>query len=65
MILLSWYRKWRDRDTQRMFDEFIKTFPDKCIVCSYHRFGRDNGLTSQPKPDDHKCIDVPISEAKG
>lgn len=36
---------------------FKRAFPSKCMICSYHRFGRDYGMTTEPEPAPHDCID--------
>ncbi len=36
--------------------EFMEVFPGKCLICSYHRFGVENGLTSEVVQL-HDCID--------
>ena len=40
-----------------MVDQWMEAFPDKCMICSYHRFGRDHGLTKDEFPVEHTCID--------
>jgi len=40
-----------------MIEEFTDAFPGRCMICSYHRFGRQEGLTNEPLPPKHKCIE--------
>lgn len=42
---------------ERMCREFASAFPGKCIVCAYHRFGLREGLTREPSPAPHDCIE--------
>ena len=67
-------RRWRRKHirttseiAEDMCRDFAKTFPCKCIICSYHRFGRDHGMTTEPLPAPHDCIDcqTPKSAATG
>jgi hypothetical protein len=39
-----------------MVKEFIKVFPNKCMICSYWRYGRENGMTDKSTPK-HQCIE--------
>lgn len=57
-------RRWRRKHlrttseiAEDMCRDFAKTFPGKCMICSYHRFGRDHGMTTEPEPAPHDCID--------
>ena len=43
--------------TEKMVEDFIKIFPDRCIVCSYWRYGLREGHTTIPFPAPHKCIE--------
>ena len=45
-----------EQTAKKMVKEFIEIFPNKCLICSYHRFGIDYGLT-KGSVKDHKCID--------
>jgi hypothetical protein len=42
---------------ERMCIEFAQAFPGKCIVCAFHRFGLREGLTQEPTPAAHDCIE--------
>ena len=39
--------------TNHMIQDFEKDFPDKCIICSYQRYGYANGMTDDPNPPPH------------
>jgi len=42
---------------EKMIEEWIKIFPNKCIICSYHNFGIREGLiSSTEKIQKHDCI---------
>lgn len=41
--------------TSDMVKEFEEHFPEKCIICSYHRFGYAQGYTDDPQPPLHDC----------
>ena len=62
-ILLLYYafNKQFDKGVEEMVKEFKKAFPNKCMICSYHRFGRENGLTKELKPKPHKCIEQALN----
>ena len=38
-------------------EKFVEGFPNKCIICLYHRFGYENGLLRDNRPEVHDCID--------
>lgn len=44
------------RKAERMVEEFQRTFPGQCLICSYHRYGVMEGLVSG-KVKDHDCIE--------
>lgn len=38
--------------------DFKNTFPGKCMICSYHRYGQRNGLISSTvEVEEHDCIE--------
>lgn len=39
-----------------MVEEFIKVFPNKCMICAYWRFGITHCLTKESTPE-HDCIE--------
>lgn len=41
---------------ESMADEFKREFPDKCMLCSYYRYGLSHGFTTDPPPA-HSCIE--------
>ena len=55
--------KWLDKiidkflGTEKMIKEYVKHFPGKCFICSYHRFGFSEGFTTNKHPEDHDCLD--------
>ena len=55
---------WADisfrRGVARMAREFAREFPGRCLVCSFHRFGVEHGLTSGPVRA-HSCSDRPTT----
>jgi len=44
------------KGNQEFLKEWNSKFPGKCIVCSYHKFGYNEGMTSDPIPPKHKCL---------
>lgn len=38
-------------------EEFAAKFPGRCMICSMHRFGRNNGYEQRPEPEPHDCIE--------
>ncbi len=45
-------------DSQEMIDQFQKMFPGECMICSYHRYGLQEGhLKAGSKPESHICIE--------
>ena len=61
MVCLDYYR---EVDAERTVARFVKLFPGKCMICSLHRYGVDHGMTRDPEPRAHECIDLDNS-AKG
>lgn len=51
------YDWWMDRTAKRMVEEYMAAFPGRCMICSYHRFGLQEGLTQAPEPPPHDCIE--------
>jgi len=43
--------RWR-RETRL---EFARDFPGVCIVCSFHRWGYQQGFERSPRPEWHDC----------
>jgi hypothetical protein len=58
VIMLDFVKKHFKRDDlpTRMVLEFIEAFPGRCIICSFHRYGVENGLTTE-KLKGHDCIE--------
>lgn len=54
--ITKWFSKYFIHDTTtKMIEDFEKLFPDKCIICSYYRFGYFEGLIKDPTPPPHNC----------
>lgn len=47
----------RGAEAQRLIEEFVRVFPQRCLICSYWRFGRNNFLTKKETPA-HECIEA-------
>jgi hypothetical protein len=42
----------------KWIDEFLKRFPGRCPVCSFHRYGlREGFVRPGEKPAPHKCAE--------
>lgn len=46
-----------ESSTSRMAREFATAFPGRCLICAYHQFGLREGLTREPMPKPHDCIE--------
>lgn len=44
--------------TDKFLTDFEKSFPSKCPICSFHRYGLSHGYDMKPVKK-HKCIDAP------
>lgn len=55
-VLWLWIRALMKRDVERMVEEFQRTFPGQCLICSCHRYGVVEGHTSG-KVKYHDCIE--------
>ena len=51
--VIMFFKPKSDEDIVR---EFIRVFPDRCMICSLHEFGVNNGLT-KGKVEAHECIE--------
>jgi hypothetical protein len=40
--------------TNEMIEDFEEHFPNKCLICSYQRYGYANGMTNDPNPPPHE-----------
>jgi hypothetical protein len=58
MKLLQRLRRWLFGPTpQETAEEFARTFPGRCMICSYHQYGY--GVHhSDPLPPEHDCIEA-------
>lgn len=43
--------------TLKMVTEFQVQFPNKCVICSYYRWGVNHGFNPS-KPKEHNCIEI-------
>lgn len=54
-LVIRWqFELWCEARRKEMFEEFERTFPDSCAVCSYTRHLRQNGIDTGPTPA-HRC----------
>lgn len=44
-----------ENTTEKMLDDFTERFPNKCPICSYHRYGVSHGFEKNLKPPKHDC----------
>lgn len=66
MLLVAVYRRLAislSHDVEEAVVDFAEAFPDRCMICSYHSFGRMNGLTRGPV-EPHDCIEGNSGDAK-
>lgn len=43
--------------TEKMVKEYMQAFPDRCLICQFHKYGVDNGLVLASKTvHPHLCI---------
>ncbi len=43
--------------TGRVVEEFVERFPGRCMICSMHRYGFQEGHERDPRPKPHDCIE--------
>jgi len=56
MATTLWWKRHSRRWARRTVEDFAQRFPGRCFVCSYHRFGLQEGCVRGPvKP--HDCIE--------
>lgn len=54
--LLIW--EAREEAARKLVEKFAHRFPGKCMICSFYRFGRNNGFHAErPEPEPHECIE--------
>lgn len=47
---------FKPKSSRKIVEEFIEAFTGRCMICSVHDFGLNNGLCKgEVKP--HKCIE--------
>lgn len=58
--LRDWFRRLlrRDRWDKRVVRDFARTFPGRCPICSYHRFGLQHGYAADAGLADHECSET-------
>lgn len=54
-VLWILFRALVMQDAERMVEEFQRTFPGQCLICSYHRYGVMEGHVSG-EGKDHNCV---------
>jgi len=42
-------------ENKKVIQDWETNFPNKCIVCSYHRYGYEHGMTADEQPPKHEC----------
>jgi len=49
---------WNTIETNKMIDVFMKSFPGRCPICAYHRFGLQEGHERPgSRPEEHDCLE--------
>lgn len=48
---------------QDLCERFASRFPGRCLICSFHNYGFQNGMTNEPLPPTHTCIENPRTDA--
>jgi hypothetical protein len=51
------YGWWDEQGSRELVEEFMRKFPGRCMICSRHQFGRNNGYEKNPQPEPHDCIE--------
>ena len=58
IVVGVWLARILKRYDEEMVDEFIDTFPGRCMICSHHRYGVTHGHCSPSYPiRRHYCIE--------
>jgi len=47
---------FKPKSSRQIVEEFIEVFPSRCMICSMHDFGLNNGLCKSGVKS-HKCIE--------
>ena len=55
LIKKAWKHLSGEAWAERVINEHQKAFPGRCPICSFHRYGLQNGLTKDHKPNPHWC----------
>jgi hypothetical protein len=55
-LLVKQLTNIHDHATLKMVSDFKTRFPNKCVICSYYRWGANNGFNPSV-PDEHECIE--------
>ena len=54
-----WIHHMLQQESRKMAEDFVKEFPGKCLICSYHHFGVSAGLRPPGPIKPHDCIEKP------
>jgi hypothetical protein len=54
-------KRWMERRTLRMIEEFKVAFPGTCMICSMARYGARELGTDEWPPEAHDCIEARTS----
>lgn len=44
-------------DYVRFVDKFQRMGSSECMICAFHKYGRERGLNVAEKPPQHECAD--------
>ena len=60
-MIFRWFKNLMRKQAQRDIEKFRKAFgPERCPVCSYHRYGYQHGFEDSPEPPAH--MDCPEAD---
>jgi hypothetical protein len=52
-----------EKTAEKMVNEYMIAFPDRCLICQFHKYGIDNGLVKSSKMvSPHLCIYVNVKK---
>lgn len=61
--LVYWFVRWNRKHNERMVGDFIERFPGRCMICSYHDWGRREYFVPwDSKPEPHDCIEERLND---
>lgn len=50
------FLQWAKHEAHEMVEHFARAFPDRCLICAYHRYGLQEGLVRPGSPvPEHHC----------